>query len=69
MEVRDGVGNKVETSRRVKVTLKDKLGNLTKKELDSTIKITDEKGEVKEISSKCADTKVLLLTNKSLLIS
>jgi DNA repair protein RAD50 len=58
LEVLDSRGNKVQTSRRVKVTVKDKMGNLTKKEMDSTIKITDVKGCMKEISSKCADTKV-----------
>lgn len=71
LEVIDGRGNRVHTTRRVKVAVKDKSGNLTKKELDATIRIVDPNGDEKEISSKCADVKVCyifllcrLLTNE-----
>jgi hypothetical protein len=58
LELVDAVGTRILTTRRVKVTVKDKAGNLTKKEMDATMRIINMKGETKEISSKCMDVKV-----------
>jgi len=58
LEVEDGFGNLVQTTRRIQVSMKEKTQTLTKKELDATIKFCDKDGKRKEISSKCIDTKV-----------
>jgi len=68
LEVSDSSGNSVFTTRRVKVTVKDSQGNLTMKQLDSTIKYSNLKGEIKEISNKCADIKVIP-TNRILYVA
>lgn len=59
LELMDSRGNKILTTRKLKVSVKDKYGNLKKKELDATVKITDTKGKTIEVNSKCHDTKVM----------
>jgi hypothetical protein len=58
LTVQDAEGKTVLTTRKVKVSVKDRMGNLTKKELDPTLRITDKNNITREINPKCVDIKV-----------